>query len=1080
MPCLTDAELEQYLSDSASPDVRTAMEEHLRECGRCRERLEGLRADEELAGDLRRAFGDQTEDLDDGAPVLAAGEGADPGAKPSEGHLIVDSIPGYEITREIHRGGQGVVYQAIQKATKRKVAIKVMREGPFAGKRDKARFEREVRILGQLRHPNIVTVHDSGTTAGCFYYTMDYVSGRPLDDYVALSKPSINETLRLFAKICEAVNAAHLQGVIHRDLKPGNIRVDAEGKPHVLDFGLAKVAMAQTTDDSHPQAMTVTGQFMGSLPWASPEQAEAAPGKIDLRTDVYSLGVILYQMLTGQFPYQVVGNVRDVMDNILRTEPAKPSTIRRQINNEIETIVLKSLSKERERRYQTAGELGRDIERYLAGEPIEAKRDSGLYVLRKTLRRYRVPVGVGAAFVVLLAASLVVSVTLWAREAQERANAAAAQLLAERSKTETEKALQAERLAKEKAERLAESEEEARKKLNEALKDTKKERDRALAAEKHAGEERDKALAAERVAKSEQKRAEQLAADKEKALEQAVKSKGEAEEAKAEAEKQAHNAKEAEEKAVASAQEAEKQRDTAKQALVRAEDDRKRAEDARKKARTEADRASAVRSLLENAVLFAGQDVEANADRLLSALKLAEKRSAGLFRQQPYLEVATLNIAARAYAVAEKRDEAEKHAARALRLAHGSLGAEHPETIRAMVAQAHIMARKGRFVDRERLLSQAYEAARKGGLSEKNPERICAELAYAGLLSKQGRGREAEELERRCSESALAVFGPYHTAMLPGLTDWSSVLNVGPRETPLWYWRNAGNVYKELYGEDAEVFLLVRALACGIAYLGRLESLYDKKGKIAPPDEGLQAHVDEAAWTFHRSRRVHGWEHPLTPFAVLSYLGGLVSQGRYLDALGVLASVPADLTSRLKRGGDPLAPVPLVLLGAGVAAAGHGASKLGIQVPAARLRERGLRWCQEAIRLADETGPEGSRYAMQIACRELYCMVLEGIKDERLGAVNQEVIRLKEARDRDAIRVAEEHGSMPHVLRSRLSLSTVLGERGAYAEQEAELLSAWKLAKQELPAEEPTCREKLIRYYEKHGKYALAEGFRAP
>jgi len=451
MACLTEEQLASYLAGSLSAKDTSLTEEHLRECAACRERLERLRADEELAGDLRRAFGNQTQWLDDEASEPAVGRDRDLGAGESERHPTADSIPGYEITREIHRGGQGVVYQAIQKATKRKVAIKVMREGPFAGKRNKARFEREVRILGQLRHPNIVTVHDSGTTAGCFYYTMDYVPGRPLDEYVTLSKPSIDQTLRLFAKICEAVNAAHLQGVIHRDLKPGNIRIDVEGVPHVLDFGLAKVAAGQTTEDSRPQAMTVTGEFMGSLPWASPEQTEAAPGKIDLRTDVYSLGVILYQMLTGQFPYPVVRNVRDVMDNILKTEPAKPSTIRRQINDEIETIVLKSLSKERERRYQTAGELGRDIERYLAGEPIEAKRDSGLYVLKKTLRRYRVPVGVGAAFVVLLAASLVVSLTLWARAARERDKVAAAQSLVKQSKSKVDQALRAERLAKEEA-----------------------------------------------------------------------------------------------------------------------------------------------------------------------------------------------------------------------------------------------------------------------------------------------------------------------------------------------------------------------------------------------------------------------------------------------------------------------------------------------------------------------------------------------------------------------------------------------------------------------------------------------------
>jgi serine/threonine protein kinase len=140
-----------------------------------------------------------------------------------------DSFTGYKILRKIHRGGQGVVYQAIQESTDRKVAIKVMKEGPFAGPADKARFDREVRVLSQLKNPSIVTIHDTGSAAGVQYLVMDFVSGQPLDVYMASSQRSIGETLELFEKVCEAVNAAHLRGIIHRDLKPGNIRVDAEG-----------------------------------------------------------------------------------------------------------------------------------------------------------------------------------------------------------------------------------------------------------------------------------------------------------------------------------------------------------------------------------------------------------------------------------------------------------------------------------------------------------------------------------------------------------------------------------------------------------------------------------------------------------------------------------------------------------------------------------------------------------------------------------------------------------------------------------------------------------------------------------
>ncbi|MBP7937723.1 MAG: protein kinase [Phycisphaerae bacterium] len=348
-----------------------------------------------------------------GAPPLP--HAADSGAP------AIDSIPGYSIIREIHRGGQGVVYEAVQKTTRRKVAIKVMREGPFASRQDKTRFEREVHVLAALKHPNIVAIHESGTAAGSFYFVMDYISGQPPDACMAAGRRGVRETLVLFQKICEAVNAAHLHGVIHRDLKPSNIRIDTDGEPQILDFGLAKVAAGEAAGES--PMMTVTGQFVGSLPWASPEQAEGVPGKIDVRTDVYSLGVILYQMLTGRFPYDVVGNFREVLDRIITTPPVRPRLLCGDIDDEVETIVLKCLSKQRERRYQSAGELARDIGHYLAGDPIEAKRDSSWYVLRKNLRRYRAAVAVACGFVLVIALALIVSLFLLREVTVERGRA---------------------------------------------------------------------------------------------------------------------------------------------------------------------------------------------------------------------------------------------------------------------------------------------------------------------------------------------------------------------------------------------------------------------------------------------------------------------------------------------------------------------------------------------------------------------------------------------------------------------------------------------------------------------------------
>lgn len=319
---------------------------------------------------------------------------------------LAAGIPGYTVVREIHRGGQGVVYLARQDGTGRQVAIKLMREGALARASDRVRFEREIHVLAQLDNPNIVTIHDSGVVGGCAYYVMDYIAGQTLEVFVRQNELGITETLAMFAKVCHAINAAHLRGVIHRDLKPSNIRVTPEGEPHVLDFGLAKIEGVSAGASAAPTQMTATGQFVGSLPWASPEQARGDSAKIDVRTDVYSLGVILYDLLTGRFPYEVSGSMPEVINRILNETPPRPGVFNKQINSELDTIVLKALAKSRSMRYQTPGDLARDIERFLAGEPIEAKRDNWRYMSRKMLQRHWL--GATTAFVLIAAVLLVV------------------------------------------------------------------------------------------------------------------------------------------------------------------------------------------------------------------------------------------------------------------------------------------------------------------------------------------------------------------------------------------------------------------------------------------------------------------------------------------------------------------------------------------------------------------------------------------------------------------------------------------------------------------------------------------------
>jgi len=300
----------------------------------------------------------------------------------------------------------GTVYEAEQEKPRRLVALKVIRPGLLTPQRLR-RFEQESQLLGWLQHPGIAQVYEAGTADAGHgpqpFFAMELIRGRTLDQHAVAARLGTRDRLELVARICDAVQHAHQKGIVHRDLKPGNIVIDATGQPKILDFGVARA----TESDLHATLETGFGQVVGTLPYMSPEQVAGDPAELDTRSDVYALGVILYELLVGRLPYDLPRrSLPEAMRIIHEQEPARLGTIDRALRGDVETIVAKALEKEKDRRYQSAAELAADIRRFLRDEPIVARPSSAAYQLRKFARRNKALVGgIAAVFVVLAVAA---------------------------------------------------------------------------------------------------------------------------------------------------------------------------------------------------------------------------------------------------------------------------------------------------------------------------------------------------------------------------------------------------------------------------------------------------------------------------------------------------------------------------------------------------------------------------------------------------------------------------------------------------------------------------------------------------
>jgi len=333
------------------------------------------------------------------------------------------NIGAYRILGLLGEGGMGTVYRAEQQNPQRIVALKVIRLGVTSAEHLR-RFEQEAELLGRLQHPGIAQIYEAGTSKSDFgaqpYFAMEFIQGLPLIQYANRHHLSMRARLELMARICDAVNHAHQRGIIHRDLKPGNILVDEFGQPKILDFGVARV----TDSDAQATRQTDMGQLIGTLAYMSPEQVLADPLALDIRSDVYALGVILYELLADKLPYHTERKALHEVVRVIREEDPTPlSSINRRCRGDVETIVAKTLEKDKTRRYASAAEFGADIRRYLADEPVVARPASTAYQLQKFARRHKAFVaGTAAVFLVLVAGIIASSrEAVVARRAQQTA-----------------------------------------------------------------------------------------------------------------------------------------------------------------------------------------------------------------------------------------------------------------------------------------------------------------------------------------------------------------------------------------------------------------------------------------------------------------------------------------------------------------------------------------------------------------------------------------------------------------------------------------------------------------------------------
>ena len=719
------------------------------------------------------------------------------------GTPLPSSIGRYRILCLLGEGGMGAVYEAEQDQPRRLVALKVIR-GAWASPDLLRRFEQESQALGRLHHPGIAQIYEAGSAETGFgvqpFFAMELIHGKPLVEYADEKKLNTRQRLELMIQVCDAVQHAHQRGIIHRDLKPGNILVDDTGQPKILDFGLARA----TDSDAQATRQTDMGQLLGTLAYMSPEQVLADPLALDTRTDVYALGVILYELLAGKMPYMLSKLLHEAVQTIQQTDPAPLSSINRSFRGDIETIVAKALEKDKTHRYASAAELAADIRRYLHDEPIVARPPSTTYQLQKFARRNKALVtGVAAVFLVLVA-GIVASTweAVQARRAQKRAQQESAIAQAVNDFLQHDLLAQASaynqskpdpnitvRTVLDRAAKNIQGKFDNQPTVEAAIRDTIGRTYLDMGLYPEAQKQLERALELERRT---------LGPENPETIETMIHLGNVADSVRKSSEAEA----------------------SFKQTLATAN---------RVLGPDNADTLNAARGLA-NAYFHQGKFAQAQPlyDRVL------QSRRRVLGPENPDTLMAMNNLAAD-YSDEGKNAEAEALFSQVADAHSRALGPDHPDTLLAVNNLADVYVAEGKYVEGEALLSRNIEARRRA-LGPEHPDTVSSMLDLANAYLAQGKYAQAEPLFRQVYEARRRVFGPEHLNTLLALGGLAVALEnqghyaqaeplfkqivetmrrvLGPENiTTLWETVNLGEVYEDLGKYDLARTYDAQALA---------------------------------------------------------------------------------------------------------------------------------------------------------------------------------------------------------------------------------------------------------------------------